>query len=52
MVGDEPATTSGEDGRWLVKHARSYRLLAEVHLTRPLLRVMVRRIAALPVPAG
>jgi hypothetical protein len=40
------------DGR-LVKHARYYGLLlAESHLTRRLFGAMVRRIAALPVPAG
>jgi DDE family transposase len=40
-------------GRRLVKHARYYwLLLAESHLTRRLFGAMVRRIAALPVPAG
>ena len=40
------------DGR-LVKHARYYwLLLAESHLTRRLCGSMVRRIAALPIPAG
>jgi hypothetical protein len=37
----------------LVKHAWYYwLLLAESHLTRRLLGSMVRRIEALPVPAG
>jgi hypothetical protein len=37
----------------LIKHARYYwLLLAEGHLTRRLFGAMVRRIAALPVPAG
>jgi hypothetical protein len=40
-------------GGRLVKHARSYwLLLAEGHLTRRLFGSMVRRINALPVPAG
>ena len=40
-------------GGRLVKHARDYGLLlAESHLTRRLCGAMVRRIAALPVPAG
>jgi hypothetical protein len=40
-------------GGRLVKHARYYwLLLAEGHLTRRLFGAMVRRIAALPVPAG
>ena len=40
-------------GGRLVKHARYYwLLLAESHLTRRLFGSMVRRIAALPVPAG
>jgi len=40
-------------GGRLIKHARYYwLLLAEGHLTRRLLGAMVRRIAALPVPAG
>ena len=40
------------DGR-LVKHARYYWLmLVQSHLTRRLFGSMVRRIAALPVPAG
>jgi hypothetical protein len=40
-------------GGWLIKHARYYwRLLAESHLTRRLFGSMVRRMAALPVPAG
>jgi hypothetical protein len=40
-------------GGRLVKHARYYwLLLAENHLTRRLFGSMVRRIAALPPPAG
>ena len=40
-------------GGRLVKHARYYwLLLAESHLTRRLFGSMVRRIEALPVPAG
>lgn len=40
-------------GGRLVKHARYYwLLLAESHLTRRLFGGMVRRIDALPVPAG
>jgi hypothetical protein len=40
-------------GGRLVKHARYYWLvLAESHLTRRLFGSMVRRIDALPVPAG
>ena len=40
-------------GGRLVKHARYYwLLLAESHLTRRLFGGMVRRIAALPLPAG
>jgi hypothetical protein len=40
-------------GGRLVKHARYYwLLLAESHLTRLLFGGMVRRIDALPVPAG
>jgi hypothetical protein len=40
-------------GGRLVKHARYYwLLLAESHLTRRLFRSMLRRIEALPVPAG
>jgi hypothetical protein len=40
-------------GGRLVKHARYYwLLLAEGHLTRGLFGAMVRRVAALPVPAG
>jgi hypothetical protein len=37
----------------LIKHARYYwLLLAEIHLTRRLFGSMVRRIDALPAPAG
>jgi len=40
-------------GGWLIKHARYYwLLLAESHLTRRLFGAMLRRIWALPVPAG
>jgi Transposase DDE domain group 1 len=40
-------------GGRLIKHARYYwLLLAESHLTRRLFGSMVRRMAALPVPAG
>jgi Transposase DDE domain group 1 len=40
-------------GGRLIKHARYYRLLlAESHLTRRLLADMLRKIAALPSPAG
>lgn len=40
-------------GGRLVKHARYYcLLLAESHLTRRLFGIIVRRIEAVPVPAG
>jgi hypothetical protein len=40
-------------GGRLIKHARCYwLLLAESHLTRRLFASMLRRIAALPSPAG
>src|ERR1039458_741078 len=40
-------------GGRLIKHARYYwLLLAESHLTRRLFRSMLRRMEALPVPAG
>ena len=40
-------------GGRLIKHARYYwLLLAESHLTRRLFDAMVRRISALPLPAG
>jgi hypothetical protein len=40
-------------GGRLIKHARYYwLLLAEIHLTRRLFDAMVRRISALPLPAG
>jgi len=40
-------------GGGLIKHARYYwLLLAESHLTRRLFASMLRRIAALPPPAG
>ena len=42
-----------QTGGRLVKHVRYYWLmLAQSHLTRRLFGSMVRRIAALPVPAG
>jgi len=44
---------SVKTGGRLVKHTRYYwLLLAESHLTRQLLGSMVRRIEALPLPAG
>jgi hypothetical protein len=53
VVADECAATVGEDGGRLIKHARyDWLLLAENHLTRRLFGSMVRRMAALPVPAG
>ena len=40
-------------GGRLIKHSRYYwLLLAEGHLTRRLFGAMLRRMAALPVPAG
>jgi hypothetical protein len=40
-------------GGRLIKHARYYwLLLAESHLTRRLFGTMVRRMEALPMPAG
>jgi hypothetical protein len=40
-------------GGRLIKHARYYwLLLAESHLTRRLFAGMLRKITALPVPAG
>jgi hypothetical protein len=37
----------------VIKHARYYwLLLAECHLTRQLFAGMLRKIAALPLPAG
>ncbi len=40
-------------GGRMIKHGRYYwLLLAESHLTKRLFAAMVRRIAALPVPAG
>jgi hypothetical protein len=42
-----------ETGGRQVKHARYYcLLLAESHLTRRLFGIIVRRIEAVPVPAG
>jgi len=40
------------DGDRLIKHARDWSILAEIHLTRRLLGALVRRIAALPVATG
>jgi hypothetical protein len=54
VVADQPAVEVGEDRRpgW-VKHARYYwLLLAESHLTRRPFGAMLRRIWALPLPAG
>jgi len=53
LVVDEFAAAVGEDGRAVGK-ARQYYwlLLAERHLTRRLFGSMVRRIEALPAPAG
>ena len=52
-VADEPAARLVKTGGRLVKHARYYWLLqAESHLTRRLFGSMLRRIAALAVPAG
>jgi hypothetical protein len=40
-------------GGRLIKHARYYwLLLAESHLTRRLFTAMLKKITALPVPAG
>jgi hypothetical protein len=40
-------------GRRLIKHAKCYwLLLTESHLTRRLFTGMLRKITALPVPAG
>jgi hypothetical protein len=53
VVVDQFAATVGEDRGRLVKHARYYwLLLAESHLTKRLFAGMVRRMEALPVPAG
>ncbi len=52
---DEVSSQDGlvKTGGRLVKHARYYwLLLAESHLTRRLFGAMLRRIWALPVPAG
>ena len=48
----QPAGGGVKTGGRLIKHARYYwLLLAESHLTRRLFGSMLRRIAALPVPA-
>ena len=53
LVADKSPAAAGQDGGRLVKHARYYwLLLAEGHLTRRLFGDMLRRIWALPVPAG
>jgi hypothetical protein len=53
VVADEPPAAVGEDRGRLIKHARYYwLLLAEGHLTRRLFGAMLRRIEALPAPAG
>ena len=53
LVAHESPAAAGEDRGRLVKHARYYwLLLAEGHLTRRLFGDMLRRIWALPVPAG
>jgi hypothetical protein len=55
LAADRFAAMAGEDWRPVVKHPHYYRLLltlAESHLTRRLFGTMVRRIAALPAPAG
>jgi hypothetical protein len=41
-----------KSGGQLIKHARYWLLLAEGHLTRRLFAGMLRKIAALPSPAG
>src|ERR1039458_3446070 len=53
LVADELAARLVKTGGRLVKHARYYwLLLAESHLTRRLFASMLRRILALPLPAG
>ena len=53
LVADKSPAAAGKDGGRLVKHARYYwLLLAEGHLNRRLFGEMLRRIWALPVPAG
>ena len=53
LVADESPAAAGENEGRLVKHARYYwLLLAEGHLNRRLFGEMLRRIWALPVPAG
>jgi hypothetical protein len=52
-VADEPPAAPRKTGGRLVRHSRYYwLLLAESHLTRRLFGAMLRRIWALPVPAG
>jgi hypothetical protein len=51
-VGFQGSRVTSDGGR-VVKHARySWLLLAESHLTRRLFGSMLRRIPALPLPAG
>ena len=53
LVAGKLGATIGKTGGRLLKHARRCGLLsAEGHLTRRLFGAMVRRIGALPVPAG
>jgi hypothetical protein len=53
VVANQLAAAAGENRRRLIKHARYYRLLlADSHLTRRLFAGMLRKIAALPSPAG
>jgi hypothetical protein len=53
LVARELAAAAGENGRRLIKRARSYRLLlVESHVTRRLFGDMLRRISALPVLNG
>jgi hypothetical protein len=53
VVADQLAAAVREDRRTLIQHARYYwLLLAEGHLTRRLFAGMLRKIAALPSPAG
>jgi hypothetical protein len=54
VVADQLAAAAGENsGGRLIKHARYYwLLLAKSHLTRRLFARMLRKIGALPVPAG
>jgi len=52
-VAAQYALTVVKTGGRLIKHARYYwLLLAESHLTRQIFGDMLRKIAALPAPAG